>query len=83
MRDINEPLSFVTKAIMRTELEYTGSISLLELIEMGYLDEGDVQNQEAIDRAIFSYSKNLDGGEFVEREGMSSGWDVVSTSLTQ
>lgn len=82
MRDLNEPMSFVAKAVMSTELEYKGSVTLRELIEMDYLIEGDVQNQDAINKALNLYAKDLDGGCFVERKGMfSGGWDVDSASF--
>ncbi|USD59035.1 hypothetical protein J4N45_10885 [Vibrio sp. SCSIO 43140] len=82
MCDLNKPMSFVAKAVMTTELEYKGSVTLQDLIEMDYLEEGDVQNQEAVNRALYLYSKDLDGGYFVEREGMNSeGWHLDNASF--
>ncbi|NOH31559.1 hypothetical protein [Vibrio mediterranei] len=74
--DLNKPRSFIVKATMTTELECKGEVTLLTLIDHKLLNERDVENEGAIQSALTNYSKYLDGGEFVEKEGFSGSWDI-------
>ncbi|MFM2668711.1 hypothetical protein AAFX24_28610 [Vibrio mediterranei] len=80
--DLNEPRSFIAKATMTTELEYKGEVTLLTLIHNDLLNERDAENEDAIQSALTNYSKYLDGGEFVEKEGFSGSWDINDVRFT-
>ncbi|CAH6938167.1 conserved hypothetical protein [Vibrio chagasii] len=69
-------IPLVVKATMTTELEYKGTVTIQDLIEEQYLNENEATNKESVERAINRYSRFLDGGEFIEREGNSGSWTV-------
>lgn len=79
--NLNESLPIRVKATMETELEYTGVVTLQELIDNGHLSESEVDDQSCIDDALNRYAKELDGGEFVEREGLSGYWTIDSAQF--
>lgn len=81
--NLNKPLAIRVKATMITDLHYTGAISLQDLIDDGYLSESEVGDQTSIEVALYQYARQLDGGEFVEKEGISGGWTIDSAQFTQ
>lgn len=75
-------IPLVVKATMTTELEYKGTVTIQDLIEEQYLTESEATNKESVERAINRYSKFLDGGEFIEREGNSGSWTIDSVDCS-
>ena len=81
--NLNESLPIRVNATMQTELEYTGVITLQDLIESGHLSPSEADDQSCIYDALNRYAKELDGGEFVEREGLSGNWTIDSAQFVE
>ena len=75
-------IPLVVKATMTTEIEYKGTVTIQDLIEQHYLDESEVNNNDSIESAIKNYSKDLDGGEFIEKEGYTGSWTIDSIDFS-
>ncbi|MEZ9701572.1 hypothetical protein AB4455_06465 [Vibrio sp. 10N.261.46.E12] len=75
-------IPLVVKATMTSDLEYKGTVTIQDLIEQHYLDESEVNNNDSIESAIKNYSKDLDGGEFIEKEGYSGSWTIDSVDFS-
>lgn len=78
---LNKPMSFIAIATMTTEVEYIGHVTLQELIDGHYLDSANISDEKFIFAALRKYSKDLDGGDFVEREGGLGSWNVDIVSF--
>jgi hypothetical protein len=74
--NLNKPMPFIARATMTTDLEYTGHVTLQRLIDSNYLRQSEIGDEKAILAALHQYSKDLDGGEFVESEGSSGSWSI-------
>lgn len=74
--DLNQPMPFIANATMTTTLVYEGKVTLQELIDSKYLKSSEVNDKQAIRVALYQYSKDLDGGEFVAREDALGGWSL-------
>lgn len=67
-------MKLIVKAVMSTELTWSGNVDLPKNI--------DPSDKDAVSDYIKEYARNIDGGEFEPEDGINSGsWNVYDVEF--